>query len=227
MSSSPPPPHPTCKAMSYAVLAMLSEGLSESFSTACAQRFHEQYEADSLESNDIVMKTVTLDDVASTEVRCWERRGRAPPGTHPTIIILPGLREQVFPVSRLVVTLGLPEATCLIVDLPTCGGHAVEPVERDSAEEVRARVRPMVARHTRAHCEAGAGRLAPFGAARNWPRLANTLGRRRHNLALAEAPGRLAEHRRTGRHAASPTKGFGMCVVRFEKMAHSPSRSAR
>ena len=123
-SELPPETLPSAKAMSFIEAALGGDA-------AAAAQFIETYNADVMEAVGLVPKSIKLDN--GMACKYWVREGVKPAGEAsklPTVIYLPGLREKVFPAARLAQTLCLPEATVIIVDLPTCGGHCLFPAAK-------------------------------------------------------------------------------------------------
>ena len=121
----PPPTFPSCKALSYALMGWMG-------SDWAAAKFITTYGADVMAEVALVQRVVTLANGMSATY--WMREGVKAAGaaSPPAILVLPGLREKVFPAARLAQTLGMPTATVYVVDLPTCGGHCLPVVGEQS-----------------------------------------------------------------------------------------------
>ena len=194
----PPPTIPSCKALGYALLGWMG-------SDWAAAKFITTYGADVMADVALAQREVTLaNGMAATY---WVREGARAPGAaaaaQPAIIVLPGLREKVFPAARLAQTLGMPTATVYVVDLPTCGGHC-EPVVGERSDPVPAGAFTRHPVRVASACELLKGLLDHLG-------LANRTSAGGGFVLLGFSTGAHVAYSFAARHAAAlPLRGLGL-----------------
>lgn len=135
----PPPTFPSPLSIEYVMQAIAATSAGDvATSERVGAQFLSNFASDVM--SDVGLHRAEIPMANGWVAKYWIREGAPQPAgasRPPAIVLLPGLREKVYPLARLVQTLGMPESSMYILELPTCGGHCL-PVVPDPSTPVPA-----------------------------------------------------------------------------------------